>query len=57
MLEAQTQFWRIIGHRDLSKLAIAVEREVATKRATNTHTKRPQTTTTTAAPEIAASPT
>ena len=56
MLEAETQFRRIIGHGDLSKLTIAVEREVATKRATNTHSKRLQTSTTTAAPEVAASP-
>jgi putative transposase len=56
MLEAQTQFRRIIGHGDLAKLAIAVEREVATKRVTNTHSKRLQTSTTTAVPEVAASP-
>jgi putative transposase len=56
MLEAETQFRRIIGHGELSKLAIAVEREVATKRATNTHSERLQTSTTPAAPEVAASP-
>jgi putative transposase len=56
MLEAQAQFRRIIGHGDLAKLALAVEREVAAKRATNTHSERLQTSTTTAAPEVAASP-
>jgi hypothetical protein len=29
MLEAERQFRRVIGYRDLGKLAIAVEREVA----------------------------
>ncbi len=29
MLEAERQFRRIIGYRDLAKLAVAVEREVA----------------------------
>lgn len=29
MLEAERQFRRIIGHRDLADLAVAVEREVA----------------------------
>ena len=33
MLEAQQQFRRIIGHTDLAKLALAVERDVADKRA------------------------
>ena len=33
MLEAERQFRRIIGHRDLAKLAVTVEREVAAKRA------------------------
>ena len=28
MLEAERQFRRIIGYRDLAKLAVAVEREV-----------------------------
>ena len=53
MLEAETQFRRVIGHGDLAKLAIAVERDVATKRAADTlHTPIA-----TAAPEAAASPT
>jgi transposase-like protein len=29
MLEAKQQFRRVIGHRDLAKLAVAVERDVA----------------------------
>jgi putative transposase len=52
MLEAKTQFRRVIGHGDLAKLAIAVERDVATKRAADTlHSPIA-----TAAPEVAASP-
>src|SRR4051812_17750793 len=52
MLEAETQFRRVIGHGDLANLAIAVEHDVATKRAAATlHT--PIATT---APEVAASP-
>jgi putative transposase len=37
MLEAETQFRKIIGYRDLAKLAIAVERDLAAQ-ATNTYT-------------------
>jgi hypothetical protein len=37
MLEAEQQFRRIIGYRDLATLANAVERHVATERA-STHT-------------------
>ena len=37
MLEAETQFRRIIGYRDLATLAVAVERDLATHR-TPTHT-------------------
>jgi len=52
MLEAEIQFRRVIGHGDLAKLAIAVERDVATTRAADTlHTPIA-----TAAPEVAASP-
>jgi hypothetical protein len=29
MLEAERQFRRVIGHADLAKLALAVERELA----------------------------
>ena len=52
MLEAETQFRRIIGHPDLAKLAVAIERDVAAKRAADTRT----TTLPTAAPEVAATP-
>ena len=39
MLEAERQFRRIIGHSDLAKLALAVERDVARARAaSNAHT-------------------
>ena len=31
MLEAERQFRRIIGHTDLAKLAVAVERDLATR--------------------------
>ena len=33
MLEAERQFRKIIGYRDLAKLAIAVERDLAAQRA------------------------
>src|SRR5215204_5515712 len=56
MLEAQGQFRKIIGYPDLAKLAVAVERDVAAKRAADTSTTIRQTTTPTAAPEVAASP-
>jgi len=56
MLEAQIQFRRIIGHTDLAKLAIAVERDVTAKRAAHTTNTPVQTTTATAAQELAASP-
>ncbi len=52
MLEAERQFRRIIGHTDLAKLALAVERDIATKHAA----EQPYTSVTTAAPEVAASP-
>jgi putative transposase len=50
MLEAERQFRRVIGHRNLGKLAIAVERDIAAKRAADTA----HSTVTTAAPEVAA---
>ena len=56
MLEAERQFRRIIGHGDLAKLALAVERDVAAKRAAAAPTEPVHTPTTTAAPEVAASP-
>jgi len=52
MLEAQTQFRKIIGHGDLPKLAVAVERDVAVKRTAH-HVHTPIAT---AAPEVAATP-
>jgi putative transposase len=52
MLEAQTQFRRVIGHGDLAKLALTVERDVAAKRAARTA----HTPVTTAASKVAASP-
>jgi putative transposase len=56
MLQAQGQFRKIIGYTDLAKLAVAVERDVAAKRAADTITPRSHTTVATAAPEVAASP-
>jgi hypothetical protein len=56
MLEAETQLRRIIGHTDLAKLAVAVERDIAAKRAIDSPTTTLHTTTPTAAPEIAVSP-
>jgi hypothetical protein len=48
MLEAERQFRRVIGYRDLAKLAVAVEREVAVA---PTSTASP-----TATPEVVAIP-
>ena len=48
MLEAERQFRRIIGYRDLAKLALAVEREVVREPAI---TASPDL-----APEVAATP-
>ena len=48
MLEAERQFRRIIGYRDLAKLALAVEREVV-REPTITAPPNP-------APEVAATP-
>jgi transposase-like protein len=56
MLEAERQFRRIIGHGDLAKLAVTVEREVAAKRASHASTEPVRKPSTTAAPEVAASP-
>jgi len=50
MLEAEQQFRKIIGYADLAKLANAVERDLATRRAIPHHTTIP-----TAAPEVALS--
>jgi len=56
MLEAQSQFRKIIGHTDLAKLAVAVERDVGAKRAADTPPMTAHTTIATAAPEAAATP-
>jgi putative transposase len=56
MIEAQTQFRRIIGHTELAKLAVAVERDGAARRAAETPTTEPHTPIATAAPEVAATP-
>ena len=56
MLEAERQFRRIIGHTDLAKLALAVERDITAKRAADTQSIAAHTTTATAAPDVAASP-
>jgi putative transposase len=56
MLEAQGQFRRIIGYPDLAKLAVAVERDIAARRAADTPTTTPHTAMPTAPPEVAASP-
>jgi transposase-like protein len=58
MLEAQRQFRKIIGYTDLAKLAVAIERDVAAKRAADTPTTTTHTTTTTATatPEVANTP-
>ncbi len=37
MLQAETQFRKVVGYTDLAKLAIAVEQEITAQRAT-THT-------------------
>jgi hypothetical protein len=52
MLEAEAQFRRIIGYPDLAKLAVAVERDIAARRAADTRPTTPPT----AAPEVAATP-
>ena len=56
MLEAEAQFRRVIGHGDLAKLAVAVERDVAIHRAAGTPTTTLHTPAATAAPDVAASP-
>jgi transposase-like protein len=56
MREAEGQFRKIIGYTDLAKLAVAVERDVAARRATDAALTAAQRTASTAAPEVAASP-
>ncbi|HTU77917.1 MAG TPA: IS256 family transposase, partial [Solirubrobacteraceae bacterium] len=48
MLEAERQFRRIVGHKDLAKLALAVEREVAEPVVLVTHRSKEAATLTTA---------
>jgi len=43
MLEAERQFRRIIGHADLAKLAVAVEREVTAHPLPATPSEEPTT--------------
>ena len=49
MLEAEHQFRRIIGHTDIAKLAVAIERDITARRIADT----PIATT---APKVAATP-
>ncbi len=51
MLEAEAQFRKIIGHTDLAKLAVAVERDVAINRAAATPATTLHTPAASAAPE------
>jgi transposase-like protein len=53
MLEAETQFRRVIGHPDLAKLAVAIEHELAARYTADAPSPTPPAT---AAPEVAASP-
>ena len=53
MLEAEQQFRKVIGYRDLAKLAIAVEQDVAAKRAA-AFTSPSLNVSSTTAPEVAA---
>jgi putative transposase len=53
MLEAEQQVRKIIGYQDLAKLAIAVERDVAAKRAAAL-TSEPLNASPATAPEVAA---
>ena len=39
MLEAERQFRRVIGYRDLAKLAVALEREIGPRRPAQTTTE------------------
>jgi putative transposase len=38
MLEAERQFRRIIGYKDLAELAVAVERDLTRRRQADVHT-------------------
>src|SRR3954465_9433655 len=57
MLEAEQQFRKIIGYRDLAKLTVAIERDVAARRAAANLTNTSHTTVATTAPQVATSPT
>jgi putative transposase len=56
MLEAERQFRRVIGHGDVAKLAVAVERDITATQASTIPTEPRHAPTTTAAPQVAASP-
>jgi hypothetical protein len=56
MRAAQAQFRKIIGCTDLAKLAVAVERDVAARRAADAALTSHRTAAPTPAPEVAASP-
>jgi putative transposase len=56
MLEAEQQFRRIIGHGDLAKLAVAIERDITARRAAETPSTTAYAPTATATPEVAATP-
>ncbi len=56
MLEAEQQFRRVIGHTDLPKLALAVEADVAAKRAATPSIPSPHQPIATTASEVAAMP-
>jgi putative transposase len=43
MLEAERQFRRVIGHPDLAKLAVAIERDLTARRAAHTTTTETDT--------------
>jgi transposase-like protein len=43
MLEAERQFRRVIGHPDLAKLAVAIERDITSRRAAHTTTTETDT--------------
>jgi putative transposase len=54
MLEAERQFRKIIGYKDLAALALAVERDVVAARATTSRPTIPPTPTESAATSAAA---
>jgi len=56
MLEAEAHLRKIIGHRDLAKLAGAVERDVTAKRAARARTDPLHNPLATTPPQVEASP-